>query len=429
MSESVKVGIIGFGIVGCGTYRALTLNAQSIASRAGAPIEVTRIADVDWSRQRDMMPPEEIRTTDAMALVDDPNVDVVVETIGGINPALKFISAAIENGKSVVTSNKELIAKHGHELLAAAEAKGVDLQFEGSVGGVIPVIRTLKESLEADRIYEIIGIVNGTSNYILTRMTQEGMDFAEALSAAQALGYAEADPTNDVEGIDAKYKIAILSASGFGLHVNLDDIHTEGITKISAADIANAERMGYVIKLLAIARRDGDNRIEARVHPALLRKTHPLANVSGSFNAIFLRGEGCDEIMLYGRGAGANPTGVAVAGDVLDCARNKLRGASGRVLCTCEADAEVIPMAEVSTKRYIRMRVKDRPGVLGRVATIFGNEGVSLISVHQEGTDGEVAEISWVTHSNAEGLFNFAVEAIQRLDEVEEIASILRVEG
>jgi homoserine dehydrogenase len=428
MRDSVKVGIIGFGIVGGGTYRALTANADSIASRAGVPVVVTKVADIDWSRDRDMVVPEEVRTTDAMALCADPNVDIVVETIGGINPALKFVMAAIENGKSVVTSNKELIAKHGHEMLAAAQEKGVDVQFEGSVGGVIPVIRVLKESLEADRIYEIIGIVNGTTNYILTRMTQEGIGFAEALAAAQALGYAEADPTNDVEGIDAKYKIAILSASGFGLHVNLDDIHTEGITKITSADIANAERMGYVIKLLAIARRGEGNRIEARVHPALLRKTHPLANVNGSFNAIFVRGEGCDEIMLYGRGAGANPTGIAVAGDILDCARNIIRGASGRVLCTCEADAEVLPMAEIETKRYIRMRVQDRPGVLGRVATIFGNEGVSLTSVHQEGTDGDVAEIIWVTHGNQEKLFDYAVEAINRLDDIEEIASSLRVE-
>jgi len=428
MPDSVRVGIIGFGIVGCGTYRALTQNAESIASRAGAPVIVTRVADIDWSRDRALDVPEEVRTTDAMALVADPEVDIVVETIGGITPALKFVMAAIENGKSVVTSNKELIAKHGHEILALAEQKGVDVQFEGSVGGVIPVIRTLKESLEADRLYEVIGIVNGTTNYILTRMTQEGLSFGDALAAAQALGYAEADPTNDVEGIDAKYKISILAAAAFGLNVSLDEIHTEGITKITAADISNAERMGYVIKLLAIARRSADNRIEARVHPALLAKTHPLANVNGSFNAIFVRGEGCDDIMLYGRGAGANPTGIAVAGDVLDCARNILRGASGRVLCTCVADADVLPMDEVETKRYLRMRVKDRPGVLGRVATVFGNEGVSLTSVHQEGTDGDVAEIIWVTHGNQEKLFNFAVNAISRLDDVEEIASNLRVE-
>ncbi|MEI6502305.1 MAG: homoserine dehydrogenase [Armatimonadota bacterium] len=428
MPESVKVGIIGFGIVGGGTYRALTQNAESIAQRAGAPVVVTRVADIDWSRDRDFVVPEDVRTTDAMALVADPEVDIVVETIGGINPALKFVLAAIENGKSVVTSNKELIAKHGHEILTLAEEKGVDVQFEGAVGGVIPVIRTLKESLEADRLYEVVGIVNGTTNYILTRMTQEGLDFGEALAAAQALGYAEADPTNDVEGIDAKYKISILAAAAFGLNVSLDEIHTEGITKITAADIANAERMGYVIKLLAIARRGADNRIEARVHPALLAKSHPLANVNGSFNAIFVRGEGCDDIMLYGRGAGANPTGIAVAGDVLDCARNKLRGSSGRVLCTCVADADVLPMEEVETKRYLRMRVKDRPGVLGRVATVFGNEGVSLTSVHQEGTDGDVAEIIWVTHGNQEKLFNFAVTAISRLDDVEEIASNLRVE-
>lgn len=429
MVESVNVGIIGFGIVGGGTYAALTSNAESIALRAGVPVRVTRIADLDWGREREVNAPEELRTTDALALINDPDIHIVAETIGGLNPALKFVLAAIEAGKSIVTSNKELIAKHGHEILAAAADKGVDVQFEGSVGGVIPVIRTLKESLEADRIYEVIGIVNGTTNYILTRMTQEGLDFAEALAAAQALGYAEADPTNDVEGIDAKYKIAILSASAFGLHVNLDEIHTEGITRITAADIANAARMGYVIKLLAIARRDADNRIEARVHPALLRKTHPLANVNGPFNAIFIRGEGCDEIMLYGRGAGAFPTGVAVAGDIVDCARNIRLGSSGRVLCTCAAQAEVQPMADVRTRRYIRMRVKDRPGVLGSIATIFGTEGVSLASVHQEQTDGELAEIVWVTHENEEKLLNSALGAIGSLAIVDEVASTIRVEG
>lgn len=428
MPEPINVGIIGFGIVGGGTYRALTENAEDITRRAGAPVVVARVADVDWSRPREMSIPKELQTTDAMEMIRDPNIHVIVETIGGIKPARDFILAAIENGKSVVTSNKELIAKHGHEILALADQKGVDVEFEGAVGGVIPVIRTLKESLEADRIYEVIGIVNGTTNYILTRMTEECLDFATALKAAQDLGYAEADPTNDVEGIDSKYKISILSAIAFGMQVSLDDIYSEGITKITAQDIAYARSMGYVIKLLAIARRGEGNQIEARVHPALLRKSHPLANVNGSYNAIFIRGVGCDEIMLYGRGAGANPTGVAVAGDVLDCARNKLRGASGRVLCTCGAPAEVLPMDEVETKAYIRMKVKDRPGVLGSIATILGTEGVSLSSVHQEATDGDAAEIVWVTHRNKEKLLRSALGAIGNLAIVDDIASQLRVE-
>jgi homoserine dehydrogenase len=426
MPASINVGILGCGIVGTGTYRALTANAEAITRRTGAPVTVTRIADLDWEREREIEIPEALRTTDAMALITDPNIHVVVETIGGINPAHKFVLAAIENGKSVVTSNKELIAKHGQEILARAEEKGVDVQFEGSVGGVIPVIRTLKESLEADRITEVIGIVNGTTNYILTRMTQEGLDFAPALQAAQELGYAEADPTNDVEGIDAKYKIAILASIAFGLHVPLDDIYNEGITKISAADIAYAERMGYVIKLLAIARRGEGNRIEARVHPALLSKSHPLANVNGPFNAIFVRGEGCDEIMLYGRGAGAWPTGVAVAGDIVDCARNIVHGASGRVLCTCADDARIIPMDEIETKTYTRMIVKDKPGVLGSIATIFGTEGVSIASVHQEATDGEKAEIVWVTHRNPERLLRSALGAISSLAIVDSIPGLLR---
>lgn len=429
MAGNVKVGIIGFGVVGGGTYEALTQNAESIALRAGVPVEVARVADVDWSREREITVPEALRTTDTMAMINDPEIHVIVETIGGINPALDFVRAALNAGKSVVTSNKELIAKHGHELLALAKEKGVDLQFEGSVGGVIPIIRALKESLEADRITEILGIVNGTTNYILTRMTEEGLDFAEALAAAQKLGYAEADPTNDVEGIDAKYKIAILSAIAFGLHVPLEDIYTEGITKISAADITNAARMGYVFKLLAIARRGEGRQIEARVHPVMLRKSHPLANVNGPFNAIFVRGTGCDEVMLYGRGAGARPTGVAVAGDVLDCARNLNHGAAGRVLCTCYDEAEVIPMTEVETKCYLRMRVKDRPGVLGSIATIFGTEGVSIASVHQEGTDGELAEIIWVTHKTAEKNLRSALGAVGSLAIVDDIPGIDRVEG
>ena len=429
MPSSVKVGIIGFGVVGGGTYEALTKNAASITRRAGLPVEVARVADVDWSRERDITVPEALRTTDTMAMINDPEIHIIVETIGGLNPALGFVRAALSAGKSVVTSNKELIAKHGHELLALAEEHGVDLEFEGSVGGVIPVIRALKESLEADRITEILGIVNGTTNYILTRMTQEGLDFGEALAAAQKLGYAEADPTNDVEGIDAKYKIAILSAIAFGLHVPLESIYTEGITKITAADIANAERMGYTFKLLAIARQGEGNQIEARVHPVMLRKTHPLANVNGSYNAIFVRGEGCDEVMLYGRGAGARPTGVAVAGDVVDCARNLRHGARGRVLCTCHDEADVIPMTEIETKCYLRMRVKDRPGVLGSIATIFGTEGVSIASVHQEGTDGELAEIVWVTHKTAEKNLRSALGAVGSLAIVDDIPGIDRVEG
>ena len=428
MADSIKVGIIGFGIVGVGTYRALTRNADSIAARAGAPVVVTRIADVDWTRERDLDAPEGLRTTDAMALVNDPEIDIVVETIGRITPAFDLVKAALSNGKSVVTSNKELIARHGHELLALAEAKGADLAFEGAVGGVIPVIRSLKESLEADRIVEVMGIVNGTTNYILTRMSQEGLEFDVALAEAQKLGYAEADPTNDIEGYDARYKIAILAASAFGLNVQLDDIYVEGITKITPQDIDYAKTMGYVIKLLAIALRGEGNRIEARVNPVMLRDSHPLAAVNGVFNAIFVRGEGCDDVMLYGRGAGGAPTGVAVAGDVLDCARNKLRGASGRVLCTCEQPAEVMPMAEVETKSYLRMRVKDRPGVLGSIATIFGTEGVSIASVHQSATDGAVAEIVWVTHKNPESLLQSALGAISRLAIVEEVASTLRVE-
>ncbi|MBC7289006.1 MAG: homoserine dehydrogenase, partial [Armatimonadetes bacterium] len=329
-------------------------------------------------------------------------------------------------GKSVVTSNKELIAKHGHELLELAAQKRVDLFFEGAVGGTIPVIRALKESLEANRIDLILGIVNGTTNYILTVMTNERRPFAEALAEAQRAGYAEADPTDDVEGIDARNKLAILCAIGFGLRTSVDDIYTEGISRIAPTDIEYAEQMGYVIKLLAIGKRQ-DSRVELRVHPVLVRKAHPLAAVSGPFNAIFIRGDASGEVMLYGQGAGALPTGAAVVGDVIEAARNVLTGARGRVLCTCVAEAEVVPMPQVRTRTYLRLRVVDRPGVLGRIATAFGEENVSLASVIQLATDGRLAEIVMVTHECEEGKLGRALERIAAMDVVEEIASRIRV--
>ena len=278
-SDPIQVGILGFGIVGGGLYKVLTDNAESITQRVGRPVEVRKIADVDWSRPRDFNAPDELRTTDAREIIDDPAIDIVVETIGGVDPALQFVMAAIEAGKSVVTSNKEMIARHGDEILSAAAAKSVDVQFEGAVGGVIPVIRTLKESLDADRIDEIMGIVNGTTNYILTQMSREKVAFDTALGEAQQLGYAEADPTDDVEGIDAANKLAILSAIAFGHRVDVDEIYREGISRILPEDIAYAEKMGYVVKLLAIARRREDGRFETRVHPVLLAATHPLAAV------------------------------------------------------------------------------------------------------------------------------------------------------
>lgn len=424
--RTINVGIIGFGIVGGGVYHLLTKNGGEIARRVGVHVRVAKVADVDWQRERPAFPPPEIRTTDPYEIINDPDIPIVVETIGGVGVALDVVRAALQAGKSVVTSNKELIAKHGHELLELAAAQGVDLFFEGAVGGTIPVIRALKESLEANHIDLILGIVNGTTNYILTVMTRHHRSFDEALRDAQQRGYAEADPSDDVDGIDARNKLAILCAIGFGLRTTVDRIYTEGIRQIAPIDIDYAEQMGYVVKLLAIGRRH-DGRVELRVHPCLVPKTHPLASVNEAFNAIFVHGDGCGEVMLYGQGAGALPTGSAVAGDVIEAARNVLAGARGRVLCTCVDDADVVPMPEVVTRTYLRLRVVDRPGVLGKIATAFGQESVSLASVIQLATDGHIAEIVMVTHQCPEGQLTAALRKIEALDVVEQVASRIRV--
>ncbi len=424
--DEVTVGILGLGVVGGGLFQILSDNADDIEQRVGAPVRVARVADIDWDRERDVQVPEQLRTTDAAEVYAADDVDIVVETIGGTDPALEFVLGAIQAGKSVVTSNKELVAKHGSEILDAASAQGVDVEFEGAVGGTIPIIRVLKESLEANRIQEVVGILNGTTNFILTRMTEEGMPFETALGEAQKLGYAEADPTNDVEGIDPSYKIAILAAIAFGGRVDIDRIYTEGISKIAPVDIEYAEEMGYAIKLLAVAKRE-DEGIELRVHPALVPKTHPLATVNGVFNAVWVVGDACDQVMLYGRGAGSLPTGSAVAGDVIDCARNLLAGCAGRVLCTCRGALDIKPIEQARTRTYVRMRVQDRPGVLGTIATIFGQEGVSIHSVVQRAGIGDLAEIVWIMHEGLEQNLRSALGALGQLGMVDEICSVIRV--
>ncbi|MHB9023394.1 MAG: homoserine dehydrogenase [Armatimonadota bacterium] len=430
--EQINVGVIGFGTVGVGAVQLLERNAEWIAQRIGSSLVVKKVVDLDWERPREYEVGPEQRSTKAEDVLDDPEIDIVIEAMGGVNPARKFVSSALARRKSVVTPNKELIAKHGGELLNIATEANVDLMFEGAVGGGIPIIRPLKESLAGDRILRLMGIVNGTTNFILTAMTQEGRAFDDVLKDAQNRGYAEADPTADVEGFDAMYKIAILSSIAYGTHIDLDRIYHEGISKITPADIRFARQLGYEIKLLAISASNG-KAIDIRVHPAFVPREHPLASVHGVYNAIFVQGDPVGDLMFYGRGAGSGPTGSAVVGDVIDCARNINHGAAGRVPCRCFQTLPIQPMSEVETRYYLRTRVVDEPGVIGKMATILGDHGVSLTSVFQppyEDGDGmDTAEILWITHRVREAQVQAALAALSELDVVKEIASLIRVEG
>ncbi len=425
--KQVNVGILGYGVVGGGAYRILRDNAEGIAHRAGGPVTVTRVADVDWEREREVMPPESVQTTDATDVINDPDVHIVVETIGGVDPALGYVLGAIRSGKGVVTANKEMMAKHGAEILDAAVDVPVDVEFEGSAGGGIPIVRSLKEGLEGNTIDEIVGILNGTTNYILTRMSEGGESFDDALAEAQRMGYAEADPSADIEGDDAAYKIAILAAIAFGKRINIADVPREGISKITPSDIEYAAEMGYVIKLLAIAKDDGSE-VEVRVHPALVPTSHPLAAVGDVFNAVLVRGDAVGDVMLYGRGAGAEPTGSAVVGDIISIARNIRNGSMGRVVCTCRGQADMKAMGDVATRKYVRMHVQDRPGVMGKIATIFGEKNVSINSVIQRRSEGAAAEIVWETHLVPESAFQAALQCINDLDDVVNTSSVIRVQ-
>jgi homoserine dehydrogenase len=428
--QSIRIGIIGFGNVGSGTYRSLLDNQDRIDRMVGRPVRVKKIADIDWARPRPLpVPvPVELRTEDANAVISDPEISIVVESIGGTDPSLALVLGALRAGKNVVTSNKELIARHGKELFEAAAARSVDLMFEGSVGGGIPIIRPLKTCLAGNQISRIMGIVNGTTNFILTRMSEERAEFRDALAEAQRLGYAEPDPTNDIEGFDAAFKLAILASIAFETRVPVEAVYREGIARIAARDMDYARQLGFAIKLLAIGVQQ-EGALEARVHPTLLPLDHPLAKVGGPFNAIFVRGSSVGEVMFYGQGAGALPTGSAMVGDIIDVARNIRAGATGRVSCTCFEDKPIRPMDDVRTRFYLRTQVADRPGVLAAVATVFAGEQVSLASVLQMAASGQQAEIVWLTHQTTERQMRSSLARIARLPEVHEISSCLRAEA
>ena len=424
--STIHIGLLGLGVVGSGTYKVLNDNADAIERKVGARVNVKRIAVRDLAKERLVSVDRSLLTDDPLEVIEDPDISVVCELIGGVQPAKEYVLRAIRQGKSVVSANKELIAKDGHDAMVEAAAAGVDFMFEGSVGGGIPIIQAMKASLAGNTIYEVKGIVNGTTNYILTRMTQEGAGLADVLSDAQARGYAEADPTNDVEGFDAQYKIAILSSIAFTSRVETTDVYTEGIMRIGPHDIQHAREMGYVIKLLAVGQRLGDDAVQVRVHPALVPAEHPLASTSGPNNAILVRGDAVGDVMFYGQGAGMMATGSAVVGDIIDVCRNMQHGATGRIACTCFEHKRALPMDTVVTRYYVRMYVTDRPGTLSAIAGVFGRHQVSIESVRASAQ--ERAEAIWVTHRVQEANMRRALKDLSDIPEVYSIENWLRVE-
>ena len=424
--DEIRIGLLGCGTVGAAVVRTLSENADDIELRAGCRLRVTRVAVSDPSRERDVPLDPSVILGDPSSVVTDPEVDIVCELIGGMEPARSLILQAFASGKPVVTANKELLANSGKELFEAAEAAGADLYFEAAVAGAIPLIRPLKESLAGERINRIIGILNGTTNYILTRMSERGSSFEEALAEATRLGYAEADPTADVEGLDAAAKCAILASIAFNTRVVAGDVYREGITKVQPQDITDAARMGYVVKLLVIAELE-DGEVSARVHPAMIPNTHPLASVRDVFNAVFVEGPKIGQLMFYGRGAGGDPTATAVVGDLITVARHLSSGARG-VGCTCALDRRIRPMDDTRGQYYLNLHVEDRPGVLAEIADHFGRNGVSIERVWQEGT-GDEATLVFITHLAQEGAFQKTVQELRELSAVRAVASVLRVEG
>jgi homoserine dehydrogenase len=422
----VRVGLLGCGTVGAAVVGMLEQHAEDIALRTGCRLKVTRIAVRDAGRDRGLPVPPDVFTTEPADVVEGADVDVVCEVIGGIEPARSLILRAIAAGKPVVTANKELLATDGKSVFDAADAAGVDLAFEAAVAGGIPLIRPLKESLAGERVTRLMGIVNGTTNYILTQMSEHGSGFDDALAEAQRLGYAEADPTADVDGFDAAAKCAILASIAFNSRVVAADVFREGISGVTAQDIADAARMGYVVKLLAIAELE-DDAVSARVHPAMIPATHPLASVRDAFNAVFVEGDKVGQLMFYGRGAGGDPTATSVVGDLIRAARHVVEGGRG-MGCTCVLNRRIRSMGDTRGQYYLNLHVEDRPGVLAEVADHFGRNGVSIERVWQEGRDDE-ATLVFITHRAQEGAFQKTVDQLRELPSIRAVASVIRVEG
>ncbi|MFJ9948021.1 homoserine dehydrogenase [Kitasatospora sp. NPDC091207] len=426
-TRPLKVALLGCGVVGSEVARIMTTDAADLAARIGAPVELAGIAVRRAGRVRPGVP-EHLITTDAEALVTRGDIDVVIEVVGGIEPSKHLILSALRNGASVVSANKALLAQDGTELHAAAAEAGVDLYYEAAVAGAIPLVRPLRESLAGDKVNRVLGIVNGTTNFILDKMDTTGAGYSEALEEATALGYAEADPTADVEGFDAAAKAAILAGIAFHTKVTAADVYREGLTEVTAADIASAKQMGCVVKLLAICERAADGAsVTARVHPAMIPLSHPLASVREAYNAVFVEAEAAGRLMFYGPGAGGAPTASAVLGDLVAVCRNKLAGATGpgdSVYTRLPAK----PMDEVITRYHVSLDVDDRAGVLAQVASVFAEHGVSIDTVRQQGREGD-ASLVVVTHRATDAALSATVDKLRALDSVRDVASIMRVEG
>ena len=423
---SVNIGLLGCGHVGSALVRLIADQGDAIEARTGIRLEVTRVAVRNLARERDVALPASIFTHDGAAVVTADDVDVVVEVIGGIEPAREHIVEALKAGKPVVTANKELLANVGKELFDTAAGAGVDLLFEASVAGGIPLIRPLRESLAGDRIRRIMGIVNGTTNYILSSMAETGASFADALAEAQSLGFAERDPTADVEGFDAAAKTAIIASIAFGARVVAGDVYREGISELSHAEIASAYELGYAVKLLAVAE-ESEHGIAVRVHPTMLPLSHPLASVRDSFNALFIEADAVGELMFYGRGAGGMPTASAVLGDVIDAAKNLVSGARGATVGTL-ARKPIRPIDEVKSQFYLQLEVADEPGVLAAIAEQFGARGVSIKSMQQMGI-GDEARLIFITHLAREADLRATIHALRDVGAVHRVGSVLRVMG
>lgn len=431
--RAIQVGLIGWGTVGCGVIEVLRKNADVISDRLGVALELRRVADMDLERSRPVAVPPAMLTRRAEDVLDDPEIDIVIELIGGLGAARTMIEQALEKKKYVVTANKALLAHAGNELFAVAGRNGRSIGFEASVAGGIPLIRSLREGLAGNRIETIFGILNGTANYILTRMTEAGLSFQDALKEAQEKGYAEANPALDVDGIDAAHKLAIASALAFGTPIQFEDVYTEGISRIDPLDIRFGEEFGYQLKLLAIAR-NTDGRLEMRVHPTLIPKSHVLASVKGAYNAVHIRGNAVGDIMLYGMGAGMMPTGSAVVSDLMDVARDIMGNTPGRIPPLAFLDKRLVrlpikPIEDVATCYYFRFAAVDRPGVLSKISGILGKNQISISAVIQKGREIEGAvPIVMMTHEALERNVRNALAEMERLDVVLAPAQLIRIE-